>query len=151
MGVPSFRGRPRPGLLRPLNARFDVTRAPHERVAETLQAIADATRFEELQVNDKFAYDFQAYRDVKRHLGRLVGSRHWRQAMPRALKLMKRGSPQVEMSDEGLMTGDIEDGLNVVLEALRTCDIAPAEGSMWCLAMLENDRVGCIGREGLAR
>ena len=39
--------------------------------------------------------------------------------MELSLELMKQGSYQVEMSDEGLMTEDIEDCLNVVLKALE--------------------------------
>ena len=53
------------------------------------------------------------------------------------------------MSDEGLMTEDIEDCLNVVIEALRRCDLPAAEVIAWCSAMLENDRVGFIARETL--
>jgi hypothetical protein len=72
-----------------------------------------------------------------------------RLATPLGLELMKRGSYQVEMSDEGLMTGDIEVCLNVVLEALRKSDLPAAEVIAWCSAMLENDRVGFIAREPL--
>jgi hypothetical protein len=39
---------------------------------------------------------------------------------------MKDGSHQVEMSDEGLMTKDIDDCLTVVIKALAKCDL-PAE------------------------
>ena len=69
--------------------------------------------------------------------------------MALALELMKQGSYQVEMSDEGLMTDDIEDCLKVVLEALRKCDLPAAEVIAWCSAMLESDRVGFIAREPL--
>ena len=62
---------------------------------------------------------------------------------------MKQGSYQVEMSDEGLMTDDIEDCLKVVLEAVRKCDLPAAEVIAWCSAMLENDRVGFIACEPL--
>ena len=62
---------------------------------------------------------------------------------------MKQGSYQVEMSDEGLMTEDIEDCLNVVLKALEKSDLPAAEVIAWCSAMLENDRVGFIAREPL--
>jgi hypothetical protein len=58
--------------------------------------------------------------------------------MSLALDLMKRGSYQVEMGDEALMTEDIEDCLSVVLEALRKSDLAAAEVIAWCSAMLEN-------------
>ena len=69
--------------------------------------------------------------------------------MPLALELMKQGSHQVEMSDEGMMTEDIEDCLKVVLEAFRTCNLPAAEVIAWCSAMLENDRVGFFAREPL--
>src|SRR3954471_24201337 len=137
------------GVLRQLTARFDVATAPGELVAATRQAIADATAFDKRDINRNFAYDDQAYSEVKRNLGRMIGSGQLRQAMPLALELMKRGSYQVEMSDEGLMTEDIEDCLKVVLEALRTCELPAAEVIGWCSAMLENDRVRFVARESL--
>ena len=137
------------GVLRQLTARFDVATATDELVAATRQAIADATDFDERDINRNFDYDYQAYSEVKRNLGRLIGAGQLRQAMPLALELMKRGSYQVEMSDEGLMTEDIEDCVNVVLEALRRCDMPAAEGVAWCSAMLDDDRVGFIARESL--
>ena len=136
-------------VLRQLTARFGAASAPDELVAATRQAIADATDFDERQINRNFDYNYQAYSEVKRNLGHLIGSGQLRQAMLLALELMKRGSYQVEMSDEGLMTEDIEGCVNVVLEALRSCDMPAAEGMAWCSAMLENDRVGCIAREPL--
>ena len=69
--------------------------------------------------------------------------------MELALELMKCGSYQVEMSDEGLMTEDIEDCLSVVLKALEKCNLASAELISWCSAMKDNDRVGFIAREQL--
>jgi hypothetical protein len=137
------------GVLRQLTARFDVVTDPAELVAATRQAIADATDFDEREINRNFAYDDEAYHEVKRNLGRLIDSGQLRQAMSLALELMKQGSYQVEMSDEGLMTDDIEECLNVVLEALRKCDLPAAEVIAWCSAMLENDRIGFIAREPL--
>jgi uncharacterized Zn finger protein len=137
------------GVLRQLTARFDVASAPDELVAATRQAIADATDFDERQINRNFDYDYEAYREVKRNLGRLIGSGQLRQALSLALELMKRGSHQVEMSDEGDMTEDIEDCLKVVVEALRKSDLPTAEVIAWCSAMLESDRVGFIAREPL--
>ena len=137
------------GVLRQLTARFDVAAAPDELVAATRQAIADATDFDKRDINRNFDYDYEAYGEVKRNLGRLIGSGQLRLAMPLALELMKQGSYQVEMSDEGLMTEDIEDCLNVVVEALRKCDLPAAEVIAWCSAMLDADRVGFIAREPL--
>ncbi len=137
------------GVLRQLSARFDVAAAPDELIVATRQAIADATHFDERDINSNFDYDDQAYAEVKRNLTRLIGAGQLRQAMSLALELMKRGSDQVEMSDEGLMAEDIETCLNVVLEALRRCDLPAAEAIAWCSAMLDNDRVGFIARKTL--
>ena len=57
---------------------------------------------------------------------------------------MKRGSYQVEMSDEGLMSDDIEECLQVVVRALAQCDLPAGEVVAWSAAMLKSDRVGCI-------
>jgi uncharacterized Zn finger protein len=135
------------GVLRELTARFDVATAPDELVAATRQAIADAAGFDKRDINRNF--DYEAYNEVKRNLGRLIDAGLLRSAMALALELMKHGSEQVEMSDEGLMTADIESCLNVVLEALRKSDMPAAEALAWCSAMLENDRVGFIAREPL--
>jgi hypothetical protein len=131
-------------VLRRLTARFEVAAAPHELVAATQQAIADATYFDRRDINRNFRYDYEAYEAAKRNLGRLIELGHLRPAMQLALELMKRGSHQVEMSDEGLMTSDIEDCLGVVLKAMENCDLPAAEVLAWCSAMLDNDRVGFI-------
>ena len=60
------------GILRQLTARFDVAAAPDELVAATRQAIADATAFDKRDINRNFAYDYEAYGEVKRNLGRLI-------------------------------------------------------------------------------
>ena len=137
------------GILRQLAARFDVATTPDEMVTATRLAVADATDFDERQINRNFDYDYEAYSEVKRNLGRLIDSGQLRLAMELSLELMKQGSYQVEMSDEGLMTDDIEDCLNVVLKALEQCDLPAAEVTAWCSAMLEKDRMGFIARERL--
>jgi hypothetical protein len=137
------------GILRQLAARFDVATTPGELVAATRLAIADATDFDERDMNRNFAYDDEAYGEVKRNLSRLIDSGQLQLTMELALELMKQGSYQVEMSDEGLMSEDIEDCLKVVLDAIRKCDLPAVEVIAWCSAMLESDRVGFIARESL--
>jgi hypothetical protein len=137
------------GVLRQLVARFDVATTPDELVAATRQAIVDATAFDERDINRNFDYDSEAYGEVKRNLGRLIASGQLRLAMPLALDLMKRGSYQVEMSDEGLMTEEIEDGLSVVIAAATTCGLPAEEVTAWCTALLDADRVGFIARKPL--
>ena len=137
------------GVLRQLAARFDVATAPDELVSATHQAIADATAFDKRDINRNFAYDYEAYAEVRRNLGRLIASGQLPLAMPLALELMKRGSYQVEMSDEGLMTEDIEDCLGVVIEAVTKCDWPAEEALAWCSALLDADRMGFIARKPL--
>ena len=137
------------GVLRQLTARFDVPAAPDELVVATRQAIADATNFDERDINHNFDYDSEAYGEVKRNLGRLIAAGQLRLAMQLALELMKQGSYQVEMSDEGMMTEDIEDCLSVVFQALKKCDLPMDEIIVWCAAMHTNDRVGFVAEKQL--
>ncbi len=136
-------------VLRQLTARFDVAAAPDELVAATRQAIADATAFDERDINRNFDYDYEAHSAVKRNLARLIDSGELPQVMQLALELMKRGSYQVEMSDEGLMTEDIEACLEVVITALEKSDLPAADVLTWCSAMTANDRVGFIAEKQL--
>lgn len=131
-------------LLRRLGERFDLESPPQELAVATRQAIADATDFDERDINRNFDYDYDAYAEVKRNLGRLVDAGELRLAMELCLELMKEGSCQVEMSDEGLMTGDIEECLAVVVTALKKCSLPSAEIVAWCRAMTKADRVGFI-------
>ena len=70
--------------------------------------------------------------------------------MELSLELMKQGSYQVEMSDEGLMTDDIEECLRVVVAALRKCGLPPGEIATWRKAMTKADRVKFIYDRELA-
>ena len=131
-------------VLRQLDARFEWQAPPQELVVATRQAIADATDFDERDINRNFDYDYAAYDAVKRNLSRLVGLGQLRLAMELSLELMDQGSYQVEMSDEGLMTDDIEECLKVVIQAIRKCDLPASELVAWCRDMLKKDRVGFI-------
>ena len=137
------------GVLRQLQARFDVAAAANELATATRQAIADATAFDERDSNHNFDYDSEAYGEVQRNLGRLIDSGQLRLAMQLALELMKQGSYQVEMSDEGMMTEDIEDCLRGILKTLKQSDLPADEVIAWCSAMRTNDRVGFIATEPL--
>jgi len=66
-----------------------------------------------------------------------------------ALELMKRGSYQVEMSDEGLMTENIEECLSVIITALKKSDMPAADVLDLCSAMTANDRVGFVAERQL--
>src|SRR5579864_1034209 len=73
------------GVLRHLTARWEVAATAEELVAATRQALADATHFDKRDINRNFAYDYQAYGEVKRNLSRLIAGGELRLAMTLAL------------------------------------------------------------------
>ena len=129
---------------RRLAARFELETPPKELLAATRQAIASATDFDEREINYNFDYDSEAYDEVKRNLGRLIELGQLRPAMELSLELMKQGSYQVEMSDEGMMTDEIKECLKVVIAALKKCDLPAKEVIAWCAEMVKTDRVGFL-------
>ena len=131
-------------VYRQLDARFKLDGSLEHLVASARQAIADATDFDERGINSNFSYDTLAYTHVKKNLERLVALGELKVAMELSLELMKAGSDQVEMSDEGLMTEEIEECLEVVVKALKKGQLPKAEVVLWCKQMAEKDRVGFI-------
>lgn len=136
-------------LFRQLGVQFQMASPAEELATATRQAIADATDFDEREINRNFSYDYAAYDEVQRNLGRLVEIEQLPLAMELCLELMKQGSYQVEMSDEGMMTEDLEECLAVVVKALKKSDLSPADTIAWCDRMLKADRLGFIHREEL--
>lgn len=131
-------------IMRHLTIQFSVEVPPKELVAETHQAIGDATEFDEREINYNFDYDYQAYTTVECNFDHLIKLGHLREAMQLSLELMKQGSYQVEMSDEGMMTDDIEACLKVVISALTKSNLPDDDVIAWCAAMAKTDRVGFI-------
>jgi hypothetical protein len=131
-------------VLRRLGARFELQTPAKELIVATRQAIADATAFDEREINYNFSYDHEAYDEVQQNLRRLIELGQLRPAMELSLELMDQGSYQVESSDEGLMTDDIEACFSAVLAALQKCDLPTAEVIAWCAQMFKHDRVGFI-------
>lgn len=127
-------------VLQRLAAHFELQMPLKELLAATRQAIADATAFDERDINRNFSYDYEAYLAVQRNLKRLIELGQLQPVMELSLELMDQGSYQVEASDEGLMTEDIEPCLRVILKALRRCDLPAAEVVAWCTEMLKRDR-----------
>lgn len=132
-----------------LEAELNVAAAPSQLTASARQAIVDATAFDERDVGDNFDYDYAAYETVGRCFRRLVERGRYREAMALSLELMSRGSHQVEMSDEGLMTGDIEACLQVVIGALTTSGLSGRDVADWCAQMSAADRIGFISDAAL--
>ena len=131
-------------VLRRLTIHFELQTPPKELVVMTRQAIADATAFDERDIHRNFDYDAEAYREVQQNLQRLIELKQLRPAMELSLELMAAGSYQVEASDEGLMTDDIQACLSPVLRALRQGNLPTAEVRAWCTEMIKRDRVGFL-------
>jgi len=131
-------------IRRRLESQFEVEPPAKELVAATRQAIADATDFDEREINRNFHYDHEAYHAVRRNFGRLIATGRLRDAMELSLELMSLGSRQIEMSDEGLMTYEVEECLQVVIKGLGKCDLPAKEVIVWCVGMVRRDRVGCV-------
>ena len=86
---------------------------------------------------------------MKRNLTRLIGSGQLRAAMDLSLELMVKGSYQIEMSDEGLMTDEVKECLQVVLEALAGATCPRTRWPRGVLHMLAGDSVGFVCDEEL--
>jgi len=134
---------------RVLEAKLDVQKPIDLQVSDVELAIGHATDFDDRQLNYNFDYDYQAYEDVKKGLKKLIVLGHLEEVKSLALRLMKDGSYQVECSDEGLMTDDIQDCLKPVMQAMKAESGAAA--SKWALEMLRADRVGFICENELKR
>ncbi len=135
--------------LNELEAWLGVEPADEDLVDSICEAIADATALDERHIGYDFDYDYRAYDKVRRGLQRLVKAGALRQAMDLCVELMRKGSYQVEMSDEGIMTYDIEGCIEVVVGALKQSDLPPEAIARWCDDMLAADRVSCICRDQL--
>ncbi len=138
------------GMRRRLEEQFEAEVLPDEIGVAARHAIADATYFDPRDMNRNFDYDHAAYDAVKRNLARLARLGQLRQAMELSLELMRRGSHQVEMSDEGLMTQEIEECFEAVVQAIKECDLPQGEVVAWCKAMTKSDGMGFIYNRQLA-
>ncbi len=138
-------------ILRQVQQRFKIedTMTVEELVAATKVAISDATEVDEDRLNYNFDYDYKAYETVARNFMKLVALGHWKEVMELSVGLMHDGSYQVECSDEGLMTDEIQDCLLPVIKAIGKSGLKSADIDQWCKLMLATDRVKFICREEL--
>ena len=136
-------------LSRALEAELDVQKPVDLLISDIESAICLATDFDDRQRNYNFDYDYQAYEDVENGFKKLISLGHLEDLKSLSIRLMKDGSHQVECSDEGMMTDEIQDCLKPVILAVK------AEGgtsaSKWANEMLLADRVGFICETALKR
>jgi hypothetical protein len=108
-------------------------------------AIDIATKVDELRLNYNFDYDWQAYKAVRRGLLQLIHRNAIEEVKSLALRLINRGSYQMECSDEGLMQEEIEECLRPVIAVVANSP----ESREWALKMLQYDRVRCLCEQEL--
>ena len=112
------------------------------------QAIELATKVDERRIDYNFPVDWVAYEEVKRLMEMLVSLGALDEAREISVHFMEKASYQVECSDEGLMTEEIEECLQPVLLAVENCD--PSVRASWAFRMRVADRVGFICEEKLS-
>ena len=98
-------------------------------------------------LNYNFSYDWDAYEAIQHGLSQLIKKEALEEAKMLALVLMRKGSYQIECSDEGLMQDCIENCLRVVINAVRKLP----DAAEWAREMLRTDRVGFICEKELKR
>ena len=101
-------------------------------VAATRLAILDATAFDERRINYNFNYDHRAYTMVERNFKQMVATGLFAEVMELSVELMRKGSYQIEMSDEGMMQNEIEACLKPVIEAVIELGLTPKSIKTWC-------------------
>lgn len=127
--------------------RFGLISLVPDLVSSIRQAISEATTFDENDCNSDFDYDSEAYLIIKDYLVRLIEMGAIAEVMQLSLELMEKGSRQVEASDVGMMTEDIQNCLIVVLNALKSGDLPASEAIRFCEQLAHRDRIGCICEE----
>jgi hypothetical protein len=117
---------------------------PLDLVVATRAAICDATDFDERDMNTNFEIDYEAYKTVQRNFKQLIKLGQISDVMELARELMKDGSYQVEMSDEGLMSSEIEECIGLVVPAVQKSRLPPDQIRLWCDAMIKASRGGLL-------
>jgi hypothetical protein len=136
-------------IERQLIQKFDVKQSSDSLIEQTRQAIADATAFDSRQMLTNFDYDYGAYQTVQKNFSKMIEGGELDAAMALAIELMKSGSEQVEMSDEGDMVGDIEDCLRVVIQAVKLSDLPGKSVKAWVQDLKHAECVDFICDEDL--
>lgn len=112
-------------------------------------AIARATNFDRRDFGKNFDVDWAAYKIVQSGFKELLSQDQLSEAQELALELMKKGSYQVQCSDEGDMCDEIEGCLKPVIGHVKK--LMNADAAKWAAQMLAADRSSCICERELNR
>jgi hypothetical protein len=137
-----------PEICPDLEAELNVAKPIDLWLNDMESAICKATDFDDHYLNRNFDYDSIAYQEIERGFKELIKLGYLDEVKELAYRLMESGSYQVECSDEGMMTDEIEACLKPVIRAVAMED--PAEAKLWAGKMMAADRVGFICDKELA-
>lgn len=125
-----------------LESRLKIDKPAELIVHDINSAIMLATEVDDSSINYNFDYDDQAYSEIESGFKSLIKLGELDSVKTLAVELMSTGSYQVECSDEGLMSDEIEDCLLPVIKAVKQQD--SDGGRAWAKKMIAADRVGFI-------
>ena len=131
-------------IRRKLEQQFNVKVPPVDLVVATRAAICNATDFDERDMNTNFEIDYEAYKTVQRNFKQLIKLGQLTEVMELARELMKDGSYQVEMSDEGMMSSEIEECIRLVVPAVQKSRLPVPQVLEWCDSMVKASRGGLL-------
>ena len=136
-------------IRRELERKFNVELPPDDLIAATRSAIDEATDYDERDMNTNFHVDYDAYKAVHRNFKLLIKQQKLTDVMKLAKHLLKSGSEQVEMSDEGMMSSEIEEAIDLVVVAVKKANLPNEQVRKWCDEMLSADSNGYLETDAI--
>lgn len=115
-------------------------------IGDIQAAIRAATFIPKEKLNRNFDYDVEEYEQVRIGLRKLMRLGHISEAMDLAIELLEAGNSQVEASDEGMMTEEIVECVNVVTEVVDFSGNA-TERQAWANRLAYSDYLSILGRK----
>lgn len=134
-------------VRRSLEDELEIEKPVAFLVHDIESAITMATDFDDRDLNHNFDYDYGSYEAIEKGLKELIKQGQIEEAKRLSLELMSKGSYQVECSDEGMMTENIEACFIPVIAAVKKAGGESAK--QWAILMLRADRVGFISERPL--
>lgn len=127
-----------------LMIKVDTQQPARELVDDIRASLNKATYVPKHEINHNFSFDYGAYKRVGKGLKKLIDRGLLSEAMELALEVMRQGSYQVEMSDEGLMSDEVVDCVRVVYDALQGETIDVDTRAKWLKQLAASDSVGFL-------
>ena len=107
-------------------------------------AITAATYVPKHLINRNFPYDSAAYDRIEKGLKKLMSLGRTDEAMQLAVELMRSGSSQIELSDEGMMLDEVAGCIRIVHAGLTEAGVDDATREKWRAQMAKADCVGFV-------